>query len=68
MYGKTGKTINHIMSESSKLAQGEYKRRHDNVARMVHWKLCEKFNLEKSEEWYLHSPQTVSENVNHKLI
>ena len=35
---------------------------------MVHWKLCEKFNLEKSEKWYLHNPQTVSENFNHKLI
>ena len=35
---------------------------------MVHWKLCEKLNLEKSKKWYLHNPQTVSENVNHKLI
>ena len=42
---------------------------HDNVARMVHWKLFEKFNLEKSEKWYLHKPQTVSEKgVNHNLI
>ena len=30
--------------------------------------MCEKFNLERSEKWYLHNPQTVSENVNHKLI
>ena len=30
--------------------------------------LCDKFNFEKSEKWYLHNPQTVSENVNHKLI
>ena len=35
---------------------------------MVHWKLCEKFNLEKSENWYLHNPETVTENINHKLI
>ena len=56
------------MSESSKLSQREYKTRHDNVARMVHWKFCEKFNLVKSENWYLHNPQTVTENVNHKLI
>ena len=56
------------MSECSKLAQRGYKRRHENVARMVHWKLCEKLNLEKSKKWYLHNPQTVSENVNHKLI
>ena len=68
MCGETGETISHIESECSKLAQSEYKRRHDNVARMVHWKLCKKFNLEKSEKWYLRNPQTVTENVNRKLI
>ena len=64
MCAKTGERISHIVSECSKLAQREYKRRHDDVARMIHWKLCEKFNLEKSEKWYLHNPQTVNENVN----
>ena len=38
------------------------------IPRMVHWKLCKKFNLEKSEKWYLHNLQTVTENVNHRLI
>ena len=55
------------MRECSKIAQSEYKRRDDNVARMVYWKLCEKFNLEKPEKWYPHNPQTVTENVNHRL-
>ena len=68
MCAKTGERISHIVSECSKLAQREYKRSHDHVARMIHWKLSEKFNLEKSEKWYLHNPQTVNENVNHKLI
>ena len=68
MCGETGETLSRIVSECSKLAQRENKRRHDNVARMVHWKLCQEFSLEKSEKWYLHNPQTVSENVNHKLI
>ena len=68
MCGETGETISHIVSECSKLAQREYNRKHDNVARMVHWKLCATFNLEKSEKRYLHSTQTVSENVNQKLI
>ena len=35
---------------------------------MVNQELREKFNLEKSDKWYLHNPQTVTENVNHKLI
>ena len=68
MCGETGETISHIVRECSKIAQRKYKRRHSNVARMVHWKLCQKFNLEKSEKWYLHNPQTVTKNVNHKLI
>ena len=61
-------TISHIVSECSKLAQREYKRRHDFVVRMVYWKLCEKFNLEKSGNWYLRILQTVTEKVNYKLM
>ena len=30
--------------------------------------MCEKFDLEKSENWYLHNHQTVIENFNHKLL
>ena len=59
MCGETGETISHIVSECSKLSQREYKRRLQNVARMIHWKLGEKFNLEKYEKWYLHNPQSV---------
>ena len=48
--GKTGEVISHIVSECSKLTQIEYKIRHVNVARMMQWKLCEKFNLENCEK------------------
>ena len=63
MFGETGATIidTHIVSECSKLAQREHKRSHDNVARMIPWKLCGKFSLKKSEKWYLLNPQTVTE-------
>ena len=37
-------------------------------AKTVHWKLCDKFYLEKSEKCYLRNPQSVTENVKHKLI
>ena len=37
---KKSEIISHIVSECEKLAQKECKRRHDNVARIVHWKLC----------------------------
>ena len=31
---------NHIVSECPKLAQREYKRRHDWIGRRIHWKIC----------------------------
>ena len=48
MCSETCETISYIVSQLSKLDPREYKRMHDNVARMIHWKLCLKFNLEKS--------------------
>ena len=66
--GEKGESVSHIISECSKLAQREYKRRHDNVAHIVHWKLCEKYNLEKSNKCYEHEPVTVTENERVKIL
>ena len=38
LYGEKGEDVTHLVSECKMLAQKEYKRRHDNVARIVHWK------------------------------
>ena len=38
-------SIDHIVSDFSKLAQKEYKRRHDNLGKIVHWKLARKCNF-----------------------
>ena len=40
MCSKADETINHIVSECAKLAQREYKRRHDWVGRRIHWGTC----------------------------
>ena len=40
LYKKNDETVNHLLSECPKLAQTEYKRRHDNVAKGIHWDLC----------------------------
>ena len=37
MCGKCGESVQHIVSGCEKLAQKEYKRRHDNVAKKIHW-------------------------------
>ena len=67
MCKKKSETISHIVCECEKLAQKEYKRRHD-VARIVHWKLCGKFNLRRSEKWYEHVPEGVVENKEVKIL
>ena len=40
--------IAHIVSACPKLAQKEYKRRHDNVAKAVHWDLSAKYGFNEA--------------------
>ena len=64
----TDETINHIISECSKLAQREYKARHDWVGKVIHWEMCKKFQFDHSNKWYMHNPAPVLENDSHKLL
>ena len=50
------------MSKCEKLAQKEYNRGGDNVARIIHWKIYGKYYLKRSEKWYKHAPEGVVEN------
>ena len=46
--GQVEETVVHIVAECSKLAQCDYKKlRHDNVAKVIHWKLCGKWGFER---------------------
>ena len=47
MCDERGETVQHMICECKKLAQSEYKKTHDTDAKLVHWKLCEKHNLER---------------------
>ena len=40
----------------------EYKRKHDNIARIVHLQLHQKFGLVGGVKWYNHKPASVAEN------
>ena len=66
--GEREETVQHIICECKKLAQREYKRRHNTVAKLVHWKLCEKHNLKRKEKWYEHCPEGTVEEDGVKLI
>ena len=54
--------VMHLVSGCPKLTQKQYERRHDNVARRVHWELCKKHGLESSDRWYEHTHADVVEN------
>ena len=49
MCGVKVERVPHIISGCEKLAQEEYKRIHDNVARTIHWELWAKYEFDVSE-------------------
>ena len=65
---KVDEIIDHIVSGCSKLAQKEYKRRHDNLGKIVHWKLARKCNFEAGDKWYEHEPENVLQNEDYKIL
>ena len=56
-----------LISECSKLAQKEYKTRHDWVGNVIHWEMCKKSKFVHTNKWYMHNPATIRENDTHKL-
>ena len=68
MCREVDESIDHIVSGCSELAQKEYKRRHDNPGKLVHWKLARKCNFEAGDKWYQHGPDYVLENEEYKIL
>ena len=65
---KVDESIDHIVSGCSKLAQKEYKRRHDNLGKIVHWKFAKKCNFEAGDKWHEHEPESVLKNEDYKIL
>ena len=61
-------TVNHIISKCSRLAQEEYKSRHNWLGKMFHWELCKQLKFHYTNKWYTHQPKTVLENRTHKIL
>ena len=51
-----------------KLAQKEYKRQHNNVAKKVNLDICKKNGLRDSEKWYEHALVGSVENEQIKVL
>ena len=68
MCKQADETVSHIVSECSKMAQPEYKERHDKVVTAVHWGLAKTHGLEHSEQWYQQRAEKISANDKVKLF
>ena len=58
---KKGESVQHLVTGCEKLAQKEYKRQHDNVAKKVHWDLSKNNGLEHTGK-FEHAPEEAVEN------
>ncbi len=68
LFDDRDETINHIISEFSKLAQKEYNTRHDWVGKVIHREMCKKFKFDHINKWYMHNSAPVLENNTHKFL
>ena len=68
MCQEANETVTHIVSGCKKLAQTDYKARHDRVATAVHWCLAKKYGFTHTNQWYEHRAEPVMENEQAKLL
>ena len=66
--GKTDESVSQFLSECSKIAQKEYKRRHNFKGRTIDLEVCRKYDLDTKDKWYEHEPQAVCENEHYKIL
>ena len=68
MCNEKSESVSHLVSECSKLAKRKYKRRHDNVARIIHWEMCRLYELDRADKWFEHQPSSVLETNRTKVL
>ena len=66
--GDIDETINHIISQGSKLAKKKFKTRHDTLGKGIPWELCKKSNFDHKNKWLIHNLESVVENQTHKIL
>ena len=66
--GERDESIFHLVSECKKLAQPDYKQRHDSIAGIVHLELCQKHGLLGEWKLYNHRMEGVMENEDVKIL
>ena len=57
-----------MISKYGKLAQKEYKTRHDRVGKVICWELCKKLESDHTSKGYVHKSESAQQNATHKII
>ena len=68
MCRKTDGSTDDVVSDCSRLAQKEYKRRYDILGKIVRWKFATNCNFEAQDNWYVCEPESVLENEDYKIL
>ena len=63
-----GETVEDLVSGYTQLAGTQYKTKHDNVAKYLHWLLCGKYDVQQEHHWWKHNPDSVVENNFVKIL
>ena len=66
--GRDKRPLNQFNRSCSKIAQTDYKERHNKVASMLHWNLCKKYYLPASDKWWEHNVEKVLQNEEVKIL
>ena len=61
-------TVDHIVSGCEVLAKTVYISRHNNAAAYLHWSICKDHDIEITDKWYQHAPETVMHNKDNNII
>ena len=61
-------TTYQMISKCGKLAQKEYKSRHEWVGEVIHRESCKRLNFDHTTKGYMHKPESILENGTHKIL
>ena len=59
--------MDHIVSGCEVLAKTEYISRHNNAAAYLHWSICKDHDIEMTDKWYQHQPETLMHNKDNNI-
>ena len=68
MCGEADETVSHILTACKALAATQYLRRHNEVARAVHWDICKAYGVNVATSYWKHEPPDVVETQNAKIL